>query len=84
LLRVSKDRLRFFDGIYLRTNADFGAGFSTALTLVGSLGGAVVLSKPAMVKVRLPSRVREVLPDNLHTETETLWRLGDQPLSRAA
>lgn len=73
-------RLRFRDGVFLRTNTDFGDAFGTALTAVGAATGTIVLPKPALAKVALPANVAEVLPVPRAPELKTFWRLGDMPL----
>jgi hypothetical protein len=72
--------LRFHDGIFIRTNAKFGSGFTTALTIAGAAGGTLVLSQPATVQIELPSGVAEDVPDDIAPEIRTLWKLGDPPL----
>lgn len=77
-------RLRSFYGAFLRTNAKFSKGFTTAITVAGAAGGAIVMSKPATVKVELPRNVRERIPRQLIPEVKTLWTLGDPSLDRVA
>ena len=74
-------KVRFRDGIFLRTNSKFGNKFGTALTVAGAAGGMIVLNSPATVKLRLPDDVAETLPENLPaSKVKTLWKLGDAPL----
>lgn len=73
-------RLRFRDGIFLRTNANFGRGFQTALTVAGALGGAIVWSSPATVAIPLPGGVAGELTNPESPIYETWWRPGDPPL----
>lgn len=73
-------RLRFRDGIFLRTDSRFGNSFGTALTVAGALSAQIVLSKPATVGIDLPTGVAEELPEGLGPELKTLWRLGNPPL----
>ena len=77
-------RLRFHDGVFLRTNTNFGNSVGTALTVAGAATGSLVLSKPATVTVVLPVGVAEAIPENLVPEITTLWRLGDPPLEKVA
>jgi len=75
-------RLRFFDGVFLRTNTDFGSSFHSALAIVGVAAGTIVLTKPATVTIELPAGVAPELPEDVPHEIVTLWRLGDPPLAR--
>lgn len=74
-------RLRFRDGLFLRTNSNFDNSFGTALTVAGALGGAVVLSSPATISISLPKDVAEELPSDLKPESRLMWKLGDPPIS---
>jgi hypothetical protein len=73
-------RLRFSDGIFLRSNSNFGSGFRTALTIASGAGGSVVLSKPATVKIELPTDVATDIPENIAPEIKILWQLGQPPI----
>ncbi len=73
-------RLRFHDGLFLRTNANFGNAFGTALAVAGALTFTVVISKPAECKILLPTGVAESLPDDMPSQVKTIWQLGDPPL----
>jgi hypothetical protein len=73
-------RIRFHDGLFLRSNADFGNSFGTALTVVGAATGSIVLSKPATATIDLPSGVTEDIPYNLASETKILWQMGEPAL----
>jgi hypothetical protein len=75
-------RLRFRDGIFLRTNSNFGDTFGTALTVAGAATGQIVLSKPATTTIDLPVGAVEDLPDDVKPEIKTLWKLGDPPLEQ--
>lgn len=70
-------RLRFRDGIHLRTDANFRSGFSTALVLAGVLSGRVVLLKPATTLLSLPENVAEELPRRAEPTIQTTWKPGD-------
>jgi len=71
-------RLRFRDGVFLRTNCNFGDTFGTGLIVAGA-----VLEKPRKAKIELPVGVTEDVPEGLKPETRTLWRLGAPPLGVA-
>ncbi len=77
-------RLRFHDGVFLRSNTRFGNSFSTALTIAGAATGSIVLSKPATAAIDLPVGVAEDIPDNLVPEIKTLWQLGEPALGIVA
>ncbi len=77
-------RVRFHDGVFLRSNTDFGNSFGTALTIAGAATGSIVLSKPATTTVALPTGVAEDVPQGLAAETKVLWQLGDPPLESNA
>lgn len=77
-------RIRYHDGVFLRSNTKFGNSFGTALTIAGAATGSIVLSKPATVKIDLPNGVTEDIPDNLAPETTTLWQLGEPALNDVA
>jgi hypothetical protein len=49
------------------------------LTVAGAMGGMIVLSKPAKVKLKLPTSVQESIDDNTPISTKILWKLGDAP-----
>jgi hypothetical protein len=76
-------RVRFHDGLLIRTNTNFGNSFGTALTIAGAATGMIVWTKPATTTVALPAGVATDIPDNLVPEIKTLWRLGDPPLGVA-
>lgn len=77
-------QLRFFDGIFIRTNSNFGDTFSTALTIAAAATGSLYLSSPATAKVNLPTDVAEEIPADLEPEIKTLWQLGDRPLKKGS
>jgi len=74
-------RLRFKDGLTIRTNSNFGDTFGTALTVAGALTGQIVLSSPANVKLKLPENGAANLPDDVEPSIVTVWKLGDPPLN---
>jgi hypothetical protein len=77
-------RVRFRDGIFLRTNAAFGNPFGTALTVAGAMTGQIVMTRPATVKIELPLAATDEIPAGMVPEVRTLWRLGDPPLAPGA
>jgi len=76
--------VRFHDGIFIRTNTVFSNTLGTTLTVIGAAGGMIVLSRPAKVKLELPSGVVSELPEGLRPEVTTLWKLGDPPLGEVS
>lgn len=74
------NRLRFYDGIFVRTNCEFRNPVATSMTVLGALGGALVVSTPASITIDLPQHVAEEVPPNLVCEIRTLWKLGDPEL----
>ena len=70
-------RLRYRDGISLRSNSNFRNAFGTALSLAGAAAGLIVFSSPAKVTLSLPSAVATTVPGASVPLVETLWRLGD-------
>lgn len=75
--------LRFRDGIVLRANSNFGNTFGTALTVAGALTGSIVWTTPTQVTIDLPPGVNDVVADASEPETQTFWKLGDQPVAPA-
>ncbi|MEQ8852653.1 MULTISPECIES: hypothetical protein [Gimesia] len=73
-------RVRFHDGIFLRSNSNFGNSFGTALTAAGAATGSLVLSSPATANIELPADVAEEIPNDLAPEIKILWQLGEPPL----
>jgi hypothetical protein len=73
-------RIRFHDGVFLRSNTNFGNSFGTALTIAGAATGSLVLSKPATVKVEFPVGVSEAIPEDLGGEITVLWKQGEPAL----
>lgn len=74
------ERLRFHDGVWLRSDSAFQMAFDTALTLAGAAAGTIVLSKPATTVLLLPQGVESRLPADQTPEVETFWKLGDAVL----
>lgn len=75
-------RLRYRDGIFLRTNTNFGSAFGAAVKVLGAMSGHIVLSKPASVTISLPNEVAAALPADAVSDIKTLWKLGDPPLDK--
>jgi len=73
-------RIRFHDGIFLRSDSNFGNSFATAVAIAGAATGSIVLTKPAKTSIQLPVDVAEHVPDHIPTETRTLWQIGDPAL----
>ena len=70
-------RLRFHDGVFIRTDSNFKNWYGTALTGVGAATGSFVLTTPALARVKLPVGVAEAIPSDRVPEVKTLWRIGD-------
>ena len=67
--------LRYRDG--LRVGA-VGINFwREGLQLAGALGGALVISRSARLKLTLPSGVSDSTSEAIAAHTEMLWKLGD-------
>ena len=77
-------RIRFHDGVFLGSKANFRDSFVTALTIAGAATGSIVLSKPATTTIDLPVGVAKDTPDNLAAEVKTLWQLGEPALEHVA
>jgi hypothetical protein len=73
-------QLRFRDGVILRADSNFQDGVMTALAVGLVMTGHIVLTRPAMARMKLPTGVAEEIPDGLTPEIKTVWRLGDPPL----
>ncbi len=52
---------------------------TVAGAMAGSIGGMIVLSKPAKVKLKFPVDVEESVDDDLPISTKIVWKLGDAP-----
>lgn len=81
------ERVRFFDGVFLRANTQFEDSIHTATVLAGALTGSIatiVFSKPAHVKINLPNGVAEDLLVEMEPSVEVIWQTGDPPISRLA
>jgi hypothetical protein len=77
-------RIRFHDGVFLRSNTNFGNSFGTALMVAGAATGSIALSKPATATIVLPVGVTEDIPETLVSETKTLWQKGEPALENVA
>jgi hypothetical protein len=75
-----RTRLRYNDGILVRSNSKFDKQFRTAVTVVGALGGALILISPASTMLSMPEDVASRLDQDLDPRTRTLWKLDDPPL----
>jgi hypothetical protein len=70
--------IRYRGGLQVRT-----AGRDTwraIMTVAGAMGGIIVLSRPARVKLRFPTNVEESVDDDLPILTKVMWKLGDPPV----
>ncbi len=75
-------RVRFRGGAALRANSRFGNAFVSTLTVAGALAGHVVYTSPSVVEVGLPNEaVEDTAELGIGVAVETLWRLGDPPLT---
>lgn len=75
-------RLRFGDGVTLRTNINFGNAFATGLMVAGALTGQIVYTSPATATIDLPEGVAEDVGQGARLVTlDTLWKLGNPPLA---
>jgi hypothetical protein len=64
--------IRYRDGVHVGTaKRDVWAGI---LTLAGAVGGTVVITKPAKVKLTLPKDVEDTVPEDALISIEILWR----------
>ncbi|MEP6671056.1 MAG: hypothetical protein ABJF10_17990 [Chthoniobacter sp.] len=70
--------LRYRDG--LRVGAVGMDIWREGLQIAGALGGALVISSPATIKLALPSGVSEYQVVRMEAEKETIWKLGDPVL----
>lgn len=70
-------RLRFRDGIFLRTDVQFDRSLETAVTIASFVAWHPHLTKPAMVKLELPTGVAVELPSGVSAEAVTLRSLDD-------
>ena len=69
--------IRYRGGLQVGT-----AGFDTwkaVLTVAGAMGGMIVLSRTAKVKLKLPVDVEESVDDDLPISTRIVWKLSDAP-----
>jgi len=67
--------LRYREG--LRVGAVGTDVWREGLQIVGALGGALVISRPARIKLSLPSGVSASRQDTIAADTKTIWKLGD-------
>ena len=66
-------RLRFNDGVFLRTNARHKDGVQTTLMIAGLATGRIVYFSPATTKILLPSNVLDLPQDPLDIMQEIHW-----------
>jgi len=67
--------LSYRDG--LRVGAVGTDAWREGLQIAGALGGALVISHPARIKLTLPSGVSASKHDSITADTKTIWKLGD-------
>lgn len=67
--------LRYRDG--LRVGAVGTDAWREGLQIAGAIGGALVISRPARIKLTLPSGVSLSKQDVIVADTKTIWKLGD-------
>lgn len=77
-------RLRFFDGVYLRSNQNFRDAFSKTLKVAYFAVGGLHLQSPATAEIDLPKNVDEDFGGDAYLDVQTLWKLGDSPLASVA
>lgn len=70
-------RVRFHDGVFLRSNTNFEDSLGTALMIAGAATGSLVLSNPETTKTYMPVDVADEVPDGLVPESKILWQLGE-------
>jgi hypothetical protein len=58
--------------------------WKTILTVSAALAGAIVISRPAKVKLKFPTDVEESVDDDLLITTKIAWRLSDAPAGLGA
>jgi len=67
--------LRYRDG--LRVGAVGTDAWREGLQIAGAIGGALVISRPARIKLTLPSGVSASKQEVIVADTKTIWKLGD-------
>jgi len=77
-------RLRFHDGILLRSDTNFHDAFGTAMTIAGAATGSLILSRPATTTVKLPEGVNPTAPDSVGPVVTKIWELGDPQIETRA
>jgi hypothetical protein len=79
---VGKGRMLRFGSsrvLTVRSNADFSNPFYGRLTILATLTGSMLISRPARVTFLLPKDVAEFAPDNSAVSRTVLWELADRP-----
>lgn len=67
--------LRYRDG--LRVGSVGTDVWREGLQIAGALGGALVVSRPARIKLMLPSGISASRQETIVADTKTIWKLGD-------
>ena len=77
-------RIRFNDGIFLRSNSKAGKYSGPALDFAGSVADSIAGSKPATANIELPVGVADELLEECTIQITIHWQLGDAELEQAA
>lgn len=67
--------LRYRDG--LRVGSIGADMWREGLQIAGAIGGALVVSRPARIKLNLPAGISVSGPKDIAAETKVIWKLGD-------
>ncbi len=67
--------LRYKDG--LRVGSVGTDVWREGLQIAGAIGGALVISRPARIKFKLPAGVSASPQETIAAETKIIWKLGD-------
>ncbi len=74
------NRVRFRDGLYIRTNDKFEGTQSPLLSIGGLFLGMVLYMKSATCHFSLPTNVHDELTGVVQPSLQMIWKLGDAPL----
>jgi hypothetical protein len=70
--------IRYRGGVQVRT-AGIDA-WRAILTVAGAMGGMIVLTSSAKVKLKLPIDVEESIDDDLPISTKIIWKVDEAPV----